>query len=163
MAFEARHVVTNEVTLTLPPPQDESPSPRSNLEDALVASGLFPKEARAMVDTWRDAWFEEGTRVFYVVPPAFLESVLPLDIEPRPADVVRAFVGRMEVVTPATQRAVADAIAGNDRATLARYGRFLQPIGDRLVPAAASADRPALQRRLQSVYASSSAPIDRCR
>ncbi len=34
------------------------------LVKALVAQGLYEKEARAMVATWRDAWFEEeGTRV----------------------------------------------------------------------------------------------------
>jgi hypothetical protein len=33
-----------------------------------MAQGLFPKEAHAMVDTWRDSWFEEGTRAFYILP-----------------------------------------------------------------------------------------------
>jgi hypothetical protein len=38
------------------------------LESALMAEGLYAKEAAAMVKTWRDSWFEEGLRVFYVVP-----------------------------------------------------------------------------------------------
>ncbi len=35
----------------------------------LTASGLYEKEARAMVATWDDAWFrEEGSRLLYLVP-----------------------------------------------------------------------------------------------
>jgi hypothetical protein len=39
-----------------------------DLEKILVAQGLYEKEAVAMVKTWRYSWFEEGLRVFYVVP-----------------------------------------------------------------------------------------------
>ncbi len=39
-----------------------------DLETTLVAQGLFPKEAQAMVETWRDSWFEEGSRLIYIVP-----------------------------------------------------------------------------------------------
>src|SRR5262249_18446744 len=36
---------------------------------ALVKAGLYPSEARAMIKTWRDSWFEEdGLRVLYVLP-----------------------------------------------------------------------------------------------
>jgi nucleoside-triphosphatase THEP1 len=41
---------------------------------------------------------------------------------------VRVFVGRMELVTPATERAVERALASKDQVTLAKYGRFLEPI-----------------------------------
>ena len=52
------------------------------LESALIYRGLFEKEARAMIKTWRDTWFEEGLRVFYVVPSKVVDEVLPLTIEP---------------------------------------------------------------------------------
>jgi hypothetical protein len=26
----------------------------------LTAEGLYPREAKAMVETWRDSWFEEA-------------------------------------------------------------------------------------------------------
>ena len=48
----------------------------------LVANGLYEKEAAAMVETWRDSWFEEGTRLFYIVPQASIDAILPLDITP---------------------------------------------------------------------------------
>jgi hypothetical protein len=99
-----------------------------DLEGILVAQGLYQDEAHAMVETWRNSWFEEGSRLLYIVPPAFVNEVLPLSIKPVPAQTVRVFVGRLELVTPATQREVETAFAAHDAATLKAYGRFLEPI-----------------------------------
>jgi hypothetical protein len=99
-----------------------------DLEGILVAQGLYQDEAHAMVETWRDSWFEEGSRLLYIVPPAFVKAVLPLSIKPAPAQTVRVFVGRLELVTPATEKAVETAFAAQDTATLKAYGRFLEPI-----------------------------------
>jgi hypothetical protein len=100
----------------------------SNLEGMLVAQGLYADEAHAMLETWKSSWFEEGSRVLYLVPRAFVDSVLPLDITPAPAQITRVFVGRIELVTPATRQAVESAFATNDRDTIAKYRRFLEPI-----------------------------------
>jgi hypothetical protein len=99
-----------------------------NLEGVLVGQGLYPDEAHAMVNTWRDSWFEEGSRLIYIVPRGFLDTVLPLRISPTPGQVVRVFVGRLEIVTPATARAVETAFASNDEVALDKYRRFLEPI-----------------------------------
>jgi hypothetical protein len=99
-----------------------------DLEGILVAQGLYQDEASAMVETWRNSWFEEGSRLLYIVPPAFVNEVLPLSIKPAPAQTVRVFVGRLELVTPATQKAVETAFAAHDTATLKAYSRFLEPI-----------------------------------
>ncbi|MGH9882928.1 MAG: hypothetical protein ACRD6N_15930, partial [Pyrinomonadaceae bacterium] len=78
----------------------ERPALMGNLEDLrqrmkaiLVAEGLFEKEADAMLNTWRDSWFEEGLRVFYVLPRATTDAILPIAIEPQPAELVRVLVG----------------------------------------------------------------------
>jgi hypothetical protein len=42
------------------------------------------------------------------------------------------FVGRIELITPATQRVVQDAIAKSDWAATDPYARFLDPILKRL-------------------------------
>jgi hypothetical protein len=81
-----------------------------------------------MLETWKNSWFEEGFRLIYIVPRRFLDSVLPLRITPAPATTTRVFVGRLELVTPATERAVESAFASNDQVTLAKYYRFLEPI-----------------------------------
>jgi len=99
-----------------------------DLEQILIANGLYPDEARAMLQTWNDSWFEEGTRLLYIVPRPFVDRVLPLTIAPAPANTTRVFVGRLEVVTPATENAVETAFSSGDRSTLVKYGRFLAPI-----------------------------------
>ncbi|MGH9203907.1 MAG: hypothetical protein ACRD2A_21990, partial [Vicinamibacterales bacterium] len=65
---------------------------------------------------------------------------LPLSIEPMPSQIVRVFVGRMEVITPADVSAVEEAIATSDRAALDARGRFLGPIGDRILARTVAAD-----------------------
>jgi len=99
-----------------------------DLENILTTHGLYRDEAHAMVETWQSSWFEEGSRLLYIVPTAILDSMLPLTIHPTPAQTVRVFVGRIELVTPATERAIESALASHDNFTLAKYGRFVNPI-----------------------------------
>ena len=89
-----------------------------HLERVLIAQGLYPKEARAMIATWRDAWFEEGSRLFYIAPQRTVDAVLPLDITPRPSDVVRVFVGRIELMTRETLDDVRNGLLKNDQRAL---------------------------------------------
>jgi hypothetical protein len=68
---------------------------------ALVADRLYEKEARAMVNTWRNSWFgEHGTRLFYLVPQRLTDELLPLTISPQPDETVRVLVGRYEIMSP---------------------------------------------------------------
>ncbi|MGB9465442.1 MAG: hypothetical protein WBR10_10035, partial [Candidatus Acidiferrum sp.] len=105
---------------TLDPPELNATidSLKQAVENMLIAQGLYLDEAQAMFETWRDSWFEEGSRLLYIVPRQFVDSVLPLSISPAPAKTVRVFVGRLELVTPATQRAVEQALATHDQTTL---------------------------------------------
>lgn len=106
---------------------------KHDVESMLIAEGLYHDEAQAMFETWQDSWFEEGSRFLYIVPRQFVDEVLPLSINPAPGQTVRVFVGRLELVTPATESAVEQALATRDHATLTRYGRFLAPIVDVLI------------------------------
>jgi hypothetical protein len=103
-----------------------------DLASALVAAGLFPKEAAAMIDTWRDSWFEEGMRVFYILPRNAVDTVLPLKITPEPSATVRVFVGRVEVLSPAMRETLRAALTSGDTAALAKCGRFLEAFMARL-------------------------------
>jgi len=105
----------------------------SDFEDALVAQGLYRDEAHAMLETWRDSWFGEGSRLFYIVPRRFVDTALPLSVRPAPTRLIRVFVGRMELVTPATENAVEAALLSGDHETLGKYGRFVDPIFDTMV------------------------------
>jgi hypothetical protein len=78
----------------------------------LMSKGLFEKEARAMVKTWRSAWFsEEGTRVLYVLPNRLTDELLPLRIEPKPDTLVRVLVGRHDVLTPEREKHIDTLVA----------------------------------------------------
>ncbi|MGH9843372.1 MAG: hypothetical protein ACREEM_31935 [Blastocatellia bacterium] len=108
------------------------------IEGTLVAQGLYPKEAAAMVKTWRGSWFEEGLRVFYVLPRATTDAVLPISISPMPTELVRVMVTRAEIITPEMERTVlAAANQFNDPSpesraaaikTVRTYGRFAEPV-----------------------------------
>src|SRR5882762_3389361 len=125
------------------------------LEGILVAQGLYQDEAHAMVETWRGSWFEEGSRLLYIVPPAFVDGVLPLSIHPAPAQTVRVFVGRLEIITPATERAVERALHDGDNATLKTFGRFLEPILTTMIQRESSPGRAKRFQRALSFYYSS--------
>jgi hypothetical protein len=125
--------LTGGVTLPKPALDGNLASLRNELRGALVDAGLYQKEANAMLDTWRDSWFEEGTRVFYLFPRTTIDAVLPLTMNPAPAAVARVFVGRMEVIDATTLRVVSAALQSNDDATLNRYVRFLEPITNRII------------------------------
>ena len=116
-----------------------------------------------MVDSWRDSWFEEGTRVLYLVPPRHVDQILPLTITPAPKVVARVFVGRMEVITPATEQSVVRAIANRDGSELERYGRFLGPIADRIVASNSNAiDRQRIDDVTRTAFTSYLRRVSSC-
>ena len=73
---------------------------RAEMKAALIAEGLFKAEAEAMLATWEHSYFKkDGLRIFYIVPRAWIDYFLPLEITPKPAaPVVRAYIGRIDLV-----------------------------------------------------------------
>jgi hypothetical protein len=108
------------------------------LENLLVSEGLYEKEASAMIKTWRDSWFEEGLRIFYIVPRKTTDRILPITIEPAPKELTRVLVGRMEVITPEMERAIQQQVAMLEsdsadiqsvaRTIIRKHGRFSEPV-----------------------------------
>jgi hypothetical protein len=105
---------------------------------ALTQAGLYPREAKAMVNTWKDSWFQEdGVRVLYLLPRVWTDQTLPLTMNPKPAALVRIMVGRAEVLTPEMETTLAgllekakqgDANAEQQTRTMLRaLGRFAEP------------------------------------
>jgi hypothetical protein len=113
------------------------------LEKTLVAEGLYEKEAAAMVKTWRDSWFEEGLRVFYIVPRRATDAILPITINPAPSQLTRVLIGRAEIITPEMEKNILAAVklfnetSPESRAaaikSVQRYGRFADPVLRRAV------------------------------
>lgn len=100
---------------------------RTELIADLVQSGLYQKEATAMLETWHDSWFEPGMRVIYLMPQAAVDRILPMTITPAPHETQRIFVGRAEILSPWTEHTIRKAMETGDTKTLDTFGRFLPP------------------------------------
>jgi len=127
-----------------------------SLVNALIESGLFPDEARSMVNTWRLSYFHtEGLRVLYILPRVETDALLPIRITPTPDELVRTLVGRVEVLTKTEENSlVAFANLTSNGTTDAfpkeKLGRFLEPKLRRLIQVANdSATKNFLQSQLK--------------
>ena len=153
----------SETVVERPATAGSLPSLMLELERALVHQGLYAREAKAMVETWRDDWFNDGTRVFYFVPAPDIDAILPLQVSPAPASTVRVFVGRMEVITPRSEADVARALTENDARLLEAYGRFLGPIGDRILAKMTDPQtKAALLGRLDTIFKAYLTRVNAC-
>ncbi len=149
--YEARDVAASEATFSRRAVAGRAPVSQA-VEKILIGHGLYPKEAAAMVATWRDSWFEEGARLFYIMPSRSVDQILPLTMTPKPESVTRVFVGRMELVTAERLQEFRDAILKNDIPTLKKHGRFFPALLSRLLAESSPADRAALNARLPYIY-----------
>ena len=132
IGYRVVHGIIDAATLDPPEMTGDFQQLQQDLAGELTGYGLYKKEAEAMVETWRDSWFEEGTRVLYVYPRNQVDALLPLSIDPKPAATDRVFVGRVEMLSPRTQQIIQTAITAGDSATLAKFGRFLNPFLDQI-------------------------------
>jgi hypothetical protein len=72
---------------------------KKEMHAALVDAGLYEKEATAMLSTWDRAYFQSaGMRLFFVVPRAWTDHVLPLSLS-TPAQIERVMMARVELIT----------------------------------------------------------------
>lgn len=136
--YIVRDLPKGEVTLDRPTLQDTTQNPRQDMKAMLISHGLYEKEADAMLNTWRDSWFEEGLRVFYIMPRKVTDTVLPVTIAPQPSELVRVLVGRVEMITPEMENNVTEQIKKLDDPStsvrenalkeIKKYGRFVEPI-----------------------------------
>ena len=100
----------------------------------LVAAGLFRKEADAMMQTWWASYFETpGLRVFWIVPRAKVDEVLPLSVSLQPQELERVIVGRSEILRPDFERGLLSDFA----AAMGQEGRN-RWASDRFFPAYAA-------------------------
>lgn len=129
------------------------------LAERLTECGLYTKEARAMVNTWRTSYFgTEGIRVLFVLPQGWTDEFIPLTVSPRPRETVRVMVGRLEVLTPERERLVENAVrdlsSPNSETrtaafdTLRDQGRYVEPVVRRVLAQTNDQSVKTLCRRL---------------
>jgi hypothetical protein len=138
IGYRTAELTSTETTLNRPDLHSELKDLRRDLKAMLTAEGLFEKEAEAMLNTWRSSWFEEGLRVFYIMPRKTTDAILPLEINPLPVNLVRVIIGRTEMVTPEMENHVTTQLRTlNDPSVsvrqtalkgINRYGRFTESI-----------------------------------
>ena len=79
------------------------------MREGLVQAGLFQDEAEGMIQTWWSSYFAKPSfngspRVFWILPTAQVDEVLPLTINPKPQKTVRVIVGRAEILRPSFEK-----------------------------------------------------------
>jgi hypothetical protein len=85
----------------------------AEMHQALVSDGLYADEATAMLSTWQRAYFTStGLRLFYLVPRAWTDAILPLTISGDP-EITRVMIGRVELISD-SQKATLDKLAKAD-------------------------------------------------
>ena len=138
IGYQIRELHDGELTVERPSLDGKLEPLLEDLKAMLIAEGLFRKEAEAMLQTWRNSWFEPGLRVFYIMPREATDQILPIDINPEPEKLERVLVGRAEIITSEMERDVTKQIAKLEdtsavvrktaRSEIFKYGRFLEPL-----------------------------------
>ena len=107
---------------------------QKQIATALIQDGLTDDEAQAMVDTWSKSYFRShGLRFLYLVPRTWIDRLLPIQITPVPQELVRVFIGRVDVLTQAEeQQALLKVQRAYQQQTLnlpiiEELGRFAEP------------------------------------
>ena len=135
--------------LTLPEEIQSLDTLAEELTRDLVTAGLYEKEAKAMVATWKSSWFgEDGTRVLYLLPQAMTDSVLPLKITPSPRKTARVMVGRLEAMTPEREQQIS--LELSSAGEVSSLGRFAEPILKRISTVATD---PGVKSRAKAMLA----------
>jgi hypothetical protein len=129
--FARYGATTGPRILLLPDVQSSLDALASGMTNDLISAGLYEKEAKAMVATWRTSWFgEQGTRLFYILPASMADATLPLTVTPKPQQMVRVMVGRLEIMTAQREQQIAQQLAENETPDL---GRFAEPALRRII------------------------------
>jgi hypothetical protein len=131
---------------------------QEEFKKVLIENGLFEKEAAAMIDTWKDSWFEEGFRALYVLPRKTTDEILPVKMEPLANKFERVMICRTELITKKMKESFESYIlqlespSAKAKAEASRflhsYGRFAEPI---LREVLANTKDPELKTKTESL------------
>jgi hypothetical protein len=147
VGYRRQDIAGGETYLERPALGDSLGALRGELHRMLVESGLYAREAAAMLATWDESWFEEGLRLFYILPGPETDALLPLSIDPEPGERVRVMVARIEILTPEMEREAEDQLAAASAGPLPG-GRFTEALLRRVLDRAEDVRLRARIRRL---------------
>jgi Secretion system C-terminal sorting domain len=102
---------------------------RNGFIDALVNAGLFEDEARAMLNTWEQSYFEKpGIKIFWIVPRAFTDTILPISFSQKANSLERVMVGRTEIDPYNIDEKDSYEIDPDDENMAPKYGIYPNPV-----------------------------------
>jgi hypothetical protein len=127
LGYRREELAGGETRLERPVLAESLADLRGELHQMLVERGLYAPEATAMLATWDESWFEEGLRLFYMLPERETDALLPLSIDPEPQERVRVLVARLEILTPEMETEAQARLAGASAGPLPG-GRFTEPL-----------------------------------
>lgn len=141
------------------PMQEFTAKISDELATRLAANGLYEKEARAMVNTWKNSYFKsDGVRALFVLPQKWTDEFIPLHIEPTPKEIVRVMVGRVELLTPEREKRAAWALRDLSSSEsgvrekafsyLQEQGRYVEPIIKRVLSSTSDEKTRTMCKRL---------------
>ena len=147
----SRNVSLKSALTTVLPINSGTHPMMKQVAEALMAAGLYEKEAWAMVNSWEKSYFRTpGLRILFILPREAVDNYIPIQITPRPQEMVRVMVGRTEVLTPSQERQIerwitelgAPDFKTRDAASagLARLGRLGEPALRRVMAITQSAE-----------------------
>ncbi len=80
---------------------------RKKLLEILIRTGLFRKEAKALLASWEPEFFKsDKIRIIYSLPRAKYDELLPIKISPKPLELVRTGLVLVEQVNPVLQKRI---------------------------------------------------------
>jgi hypothetical protein len=131
----------------------------ADLAARLTESGLYEKEAQAMVSTWTTSYFQtDGVRAIFVMPQSWTDAFIPMRVLPEPKQIVRVMVGRLELLTAEREKLAATAVRdlasveSSKRQQAFRFlheqGRYVEPIVRRVLKTTNDDSVRGLCRRL---------------
>lgn len=160
IGFRIQDMPQNELVLDRPSLDGKVETLISKMKAMLMSEGLYEKEAKAMLDTWRDSWFEEGLRVFYIMPRSATDEILPIEINPPPTKLVRVLVGRTELISPEIEERVINELRKLESPSMSvrnaalqainKYGRFRESILKQILNRTTDPKLKAIVLRLSS-------------
>ena len=97
-----------------------------------------------MVNTWTTSYFQtDGVACLFVLPQSWTDAFIPMTVSPKPKQIVRVMVGRLELLTAERERlaenAVRDLASGESARRqdafrfLREQGRYVEPIVRRVM------------------------------
>lgn len=128
-------------------------SAKSALTTELEKAGLNPDEALSMVNTWEHGYLKvPGLRLLYILPNNEVDEILPISFTPAPQKLVRAFVGRIEILLDTEEQRIINEIkAQGPYFRVHTLGRFAEPILRRIaqVVKAQANKNPGLENEIE--------------